>query len=243
MLTASLPLLAQPCDAEVPPLVQNATRGARAAVLRTAVRLATYPLDTIKTRQQTRVAKDVPLFSGVGLATLGQIPAGAALVGSFDFLRSSGVDRATSAFLASLPPIVLKVPFERLKQRRQIGRFEDNDLDFYRGGTAHAFRELGFNAIQLAIFDATDGEPALRGAIAAGLAAVFTHPIDVVKTVSMTDDQAAGDDLGHRKKKNNIAAVVNDLYTDDGLRAFTRGILPRALHSALGGAAFFAVAK
>ena len=204
---------------------ENVTRGLTASAVRTGVRVASYPLETLKTRQQTGAAAG-PVFSGVGVAVL-QVPASAVVVTTFDVLRRD-LDRSTAALLASLPPLVLKIPLEGLKQRRQIDR--PGELS-YRGGDAHALRELGFNFVQLAIYDALDLSPPLAGGLAALIAAIFTHPIDVLKTNAMTSDDDA----------KSLSERAQDLVRKEGIGIFLKGLVPRALHATLGGAAFFAV--
>ncbi|KAJ1460240.1 hypothetical protein M885DRAFT_24529 [Pelagophyceae sp. CCMP2097] len=126
----------------------NAARtGATAAVARSAVRLATYPLDTIKTRQQTldttktqppapqtavqkeRWTFDPSLFDGVGWALISAAPAGALLIGTFDTLRAAGLPSLVCSVAAAVPPLAFKVPLERLKQRMQVKRDALRDGD------------------------------------------------------------------------------------------------------------------
>ncbi|KAJ8600134.1 hypothetical protein CTAYLR_003476 [Chrysophaeum taylorii] len=211
---------------DVVPLVdaERAVAGARAAIVRSAVRIASHPLDTAKTRAQLGIAKKSTPFAGVGM-TLAQLPAGAIMVTSFDALRAAGVPRPIASAVASVPSLLIKVPLERLKQFEQAG-VRGNVR--YSGGVAHAAREFSFNAIQLGLFDATDGSPWARGAAAAAVAAVATHPIDVVKTRTMASSITE-------------IACVRAILANEGVRAFALGIVPRVLHSAVGGAAFFGV--
>lgn len=193
--------------------------GARASVTRSFVRLATYPLDTWKTREQVGGGGNV--FKGSGYAIVGAAPAGALLVSSYDALKAAGVPSAQASFAASITPLALKIPLEGLKQRAQVGT--TNATFSYRGGLPHALRELGFNAIQLSVYDALDGPAWRRGAQAALVAAVATHPLDVLKTRAMTAAEE-GDE------RRNATTPIS----------FTAGLIPRSAHATIGGAAFFA---
>lgn len=214
-------------------LTSSAIAGARAAVLRSLVRILSYPLDTLKTRSQLpglEPSLKAP-FAGSGYAVIGSLPSGALLVGSFDTLREAGVPRPLASIAASIPPLMLKIPIERLKQRAQAAASPSKSLGF-DGGNAHAAREIGFNAIQLAIFDSLDDcQSWVAGALAASTAAIATHPLDVVKTRAM---------VTAKHPAPSILDSARHICRGEGVGAFALGLWPRALHAAIGGAVFFA---
>ena len=74
--------------------------------------------------------------------------------------------------------------------------------------------------------DGTDG--AIAGAIAGATAAFCTTPLDVIRTRHVLWE-------GERQ---SLSATVASIATQDGLKGFSRGILPRTMQMGLGGALY-----
>ena len=64
-------------------------------------------------------------------------------------------------------------------------------------------------------------ESAISGCIAGGIAALFTNPIDVIKTNLM---------INIDKKFNTYLDCMKFLYQEDGFKAFYRGAIYRTIH-------------
>jgi solute carrier family 25 S-adenosylmethionine transporter 26 len=158
-----------------------ALAGAFAGGSRAFSRAFTYPLDTMKTIEQTESAirpKKVDYFRGLFLSVLSAIPANAIFFVAYYYLdqllHCSGMALSTSSELiekmaisviATLPQNVIKIPAEVIKQRAQIQpdipimtlMYETYSKEgisgFYAGSGAQLLRELPYNALQMAIFD------------------------------------------------------------------------------------------
>ncbi|OAD52971.1 S-adenosylmethionine mitochondrial carrier protein [Eufriesea mexicana] len=76
-------------------------------------------------------------------------------------------------------------------------------------------------------------ESATCGAIAGGIAATVTNPLDVIKTRIM---------LSHRNESTSelkILYVLKDIYKNEGLHALFSGVCPRIMWITIGGFIFF----
>lgn len=73
---------------------------------------------------------------------------------------------------------------------------------------------------------------ALCGAIAGGIAAGITTPLDVTKTRIMLAEQKLA-------KSISISSVLRSVYREQGVRGLFSGFVPRVLWITLGGAVFF----
>lgn len=65
---------------------------------------------------------------------------------------------------------------------------------------------------------------AASGAVAGTVTAILTNPLDVVKTRIVT----RGEEKGHE----TIRAVIRRIFQESGIGGFSRGIIPRVLHTA-----------
>lgn len=63
-------------------------------------------------------------------------------------------------------------------------------------------------------------QQAVAGAVAAGLAGLFTQPMDVVKTQQMIDKE-------HKKEKAGWMSSVDSIYRRYGIKGLYLGTLPR----------------
>ncbi|GLH16423.1 Mitochondrial uncoupling protein 4C [Gryllus bimaculatus] len=195
-----------------------------------AVDTTLFPLDTTRTRLQS--------------------PQGFLKAGGFRGLYN-GIG---PAFLGSAPTV--KVPTEVLKQRQQVGLYSrlfeacsiiyrtEGLTGFYRGLGSTIVREIPFSVIQFPLWEIfkqkvssskgeaiTVKEKALCGAIAGGIAAGLTTPIDVMKTRIMLTQRST-----YQQKLHN---VLMDIYMTKGIKGLFAGIIPRVLWITLGGGVFF----
>lgn len=147
---------------------------------------------------------------------------------------------------------LFKVPFEVLKQRMQVGSMvggswgmlkqiyaKEGIRGCYAGLGATLAREIPFGFIQMPIYELlkrsvlgrensgkslSTWEACACGAVAGGVAAIATGPIDVWKTRLM---------LG------NANSTIFQIAKSEGVRALFSGIVPRVLWISLGGSLFF----
>ncbi|CAH0564095.1 unnamed protein product [Brassicogethes aeneus] len=158
-----------------------------------------------------------------------------------------------SASIAEVMACLVRVPIEVIKQRRQTTHdtyshiianvLKEGHLGLYRGFGSTLLRDLPFSAIQFPILEflnhqvrkhLTNNEPlkvweyAICGAIAGGLTAAITTPVDVVKTRIMLSD-----------KNLRVMEVFRNVYKKEGIEGLFRGVVPRVAWISVGGYIFF----
>ncbi|GJQ72145.1 hypothetical protein Trydic_g3239 [Trypoxylus dichotomus] len=168
------------------------------------------------------------------------------------------------ASLGEVVACLIRVPMEVVKQRRQttksksslsilISAYKNEGFikGLYRGYQSTIIREVPFSLIQFPILEylktlykvnfknnsnLESWEVANCGAIAGGIAAATTTPLDVVKTRIILADKtlAAAGSLTVR----NMAKVV---YKEKGVSGLFAGFAPRVMWITVGGYIFFGV--
>ena len=194
------------------------------------------------------------LYQGLGPAALASAPSAAIFFASYDGMKRVCSDtpwgHGQAAAVAEVAACLFKVPFEVAKQRLQAGM---NGSAFhvlsdiykveglrgcYTGFFATMAREIPFGFIQMPIYEflkrgvsawkngeaLSAGEAAGCGAVAGGIAAAATCPIDVWKTRLM---------LGDRN------ATITRILKSEGISSLFAGVTPRVLWISLGGSIFF----
>ncbi|CAE8614303.1 unnamed protein product [Polarella glacialis] len=126
---------------------------------------------------------------------------------------------------------------------------------FYVGFHATVMRELPFTMLQMTVFEAlkrrhpwapeTFREGAIGvgvesltvgttcGAVAGGLAGALTTPLDLVKTRIMLSERPHD---GSCRRYSGLVATLWTIFSEEGLAALFRGLVPRTCVSAAGGA-------
>lgn len=160
--------------------------------------------------------------------------------------------------IATLPQNSIKIPFEVVKQRLQTSNGASRKeiissiyrshgwKGFFVGGNAQLLRELPYNAIQMCAFEylkesyhiaaMSDASfSALSGLFSSSLAALFTQPVDVVKTKIM----AADEDVSSSVEDRNIVTIVKTTMASEGWRGFFVGLKPRIALVSVGGMVYF----
>lgn len=146
----------------------------------------------------------------------------------------------TSASIGEIMACLIRVPIEVVKQRRQAITYK-HDASFwrliyeayrneglvngvYRGYRTTVTREIPFSFIQFPLWEyfkinwaVTTGLPltsaasALCGAVAGGLAAAITTPLDVAKTRIMLADT-------NDRYNQNMTPVLKRIWREEGLK-------------------------
>ncbi|KAJ1909140.1 S-adenosylmethionine transporter [Tieghemiomyces parasiticus] len=147
----------------------------------TAVDTALYPLDTIKTRLQSRAGFRASggfsgIYSGLLSAVIGSAPSAAAFFVAYEYLKRTLTGRLSSDRYAPLAHMlaasggeisacVVRVPTEVIKQRMQTRQYRttfaavrsiaatDGMLGFYRGYHSTVVREIPFTCIQFSLYE------------------------------------------------------------------------------------------
>lgn len=137
---------------------------------------------------------------------------------------------------------LVRVPVEIVKQRRQTSvatahrngfailwqayRAEGLYRGIYRGFTSTLLREIPFSLIQFPIWEylkanwtpttgteLTPAAVAACGAIAGGIAAAITTPLDVAKTRIMLAEKYEG-------RRHTVSRVLRGIYAEKGIRGY-----------------------
>jgi len=163
---------------------------------------------------------------------------------------------AAAAAVGEVCACLVRVPVEVVKQRRQArpggpGSLSvlrtllnaEGPLGLYRGFWTTVAREVPFSLLQFPLWEhlkatiaarsgrltATPAESAACGAVAGGLSALATTPLDVAKTRIMLSDGAHPGTL----------VTLGEVYSQGGLRALFAGAAPRTMWISIGGFVFF----
>ncbi|XP_022085246.1 S-adenosylmethionine mitochondrial carrier protein-like isoform X1 [Acanthaster planci] len=164
-----------------------------------------------------------------------------------------------AASLGEVVACLIRVPVEVVKQRAQASRHastsilrsvlrEEGVRGLYRGYLSTVMREIPFSIIQFPLWEILkvrwgqwQGRPvdawqsSICGAVAGGISAGVTTPLDVAKTRIIL---AAKDS---KEAKGNIPGVLKDIMRTRGVRGLFAGVVPRVLWISIGGAIFLGV--
>lgn len=155
---------------------------------------------------------------------------------------------------------VVRVPVEILKQRRQaslggsaIQIFKQTIKTegiggMYRGYFTTVLREVPFSLIQFPLWEflkkswsSTTGESptpwqsSLCGAVAGGVSAAATTPLDLAKTRIMLAQ------AGSEEARGGMVAVLRGVLAERGVKGLFAGVTPRVAWISIGGGVFFGV--
>lgn len=166
--------------------------------------------------------------------------------------KSSSLSQSLAGALATTLADALMTPFDVVKQRMQVqgGRSgmvrtageilrREGPLAFYLSYPATLALNIPFHGIQFPVYEAvtsllnpsasySPGTHIIAGAIAGGLAAALTTPLDVIKTTLQTRGLQAREADRERLRhfKSTLQFIVE---RGGGFRAFFRGLQPRVL--------------
>jgi len=155
---------------------------------------------------------------------------------------------------------VVRVPVEILKQRRQVS-LGGSALEIlkqtiktegiggmYRGYFTTVLREVPFSLIQFPLWEflkkslsdrtgesPTPWQSSLCGAVAGGVSAAATTPLDVAKTRIMLAQ------AGSEEARVGMVGVLRRVLADKGVKGLFAGVTPRVAWISIGGAVFFGV--
>ncbi|XP_017879302.1 S-adenosylmethionine mitochondrial carrier protein-like [Ceratina calcarata] len=230
----------------------------------TSVDIILYPLDTLKTRLQSKQGflksgGFSNFYKGITPVIIGSAPSASLFFVTYEGIKNIMEYRVSekyhsfihmgSASVAEMVACLIRVPVEVVKQRKQALTFDKKDVSLrrlYRGYLSTVLRDMPFSLIQFPVWERLKRvwgshtereilpvESAVCGAIAGGISAAMTTPLDVVKTRIM---------LSHRNEsvsKMKILYVLKDVYKEKGLSGLFAGVSPRVIWITLGGFIFF----
>ena len=163
--------------AQEPSFLVSLASGGAAGI---AVDISLFPLDTIKTRLQSKQGFLAAggfrnIYSGLGPAAVGSAPNAAIFFCTYDTVKRVAVQRLgyqdsagvhmVGASLGEITACLVRVPVEIVKQRRQAGALSSVDIvkstwraeglgGFYRGYLTTVAREIPFSLIQFPLWEA-----------------------------------------------------------------------------------------
>ncbi|XP_065217392.1 mitochondrial S-adenosylmethionine carrier protein [Planococcus citri] len=168
-----------------------------------------------------------------------------------------------SASFAEIVCCVVKVPMEIVKQRRQASYKNMSSIQIlisavkregvyglYRGYGSTVLRDIPFSVIEFPIWEwlkktwktktqreLSAVEVAVCGAVAGGVAAALTTPLDVVKTQIMLSENVSA----RHTTSPSISSFMRSIYRQHGFTRLFAGFVPRITMIMLGGGIFFGV--
>jgi len=161
--------------------------------------------------------------------------------------------------ISELTSLVVRVPSEVVKQRIQAGVYQENLLHvarhihsseglagFYTGFAATCLRSVPFAVVQFPVYEELKRQLDARvggaggawwtggasGALAGGIAAVVTTPLDVIKTRIM---------LSPADSRLSFLKMARRIVTREGSPALLAGVVPRGVYMSLGGMVYLGV--
>lgn len=160
-----------------------------------------------------------------------------------------------SAIVGEASQVLVRNPFELVKQNMQLGKYSSvkqaiQDIyksngfsGLYRGYFVTVLREIPFGLIQYPLYEfckrklKKGQELALKdimkaGAIAGGISAFLTTPIDVVKTRIMTSGEKTFD-------LRKFIPTFRNIYEHEGFKKLFSGVYIRVFYISVGGMIFF----
>lgn len=189
-----------------------------------AVDLALYPLDTIKTRLQSpkgflHSGGFHRIYHGLSPVLLGSVPSAALFFSTYESVKRRTDSILLACIFGETVACLVRVPVEIFKQNMQV--HQDPSLQLSRGTRAFLrtwLRDVTFSAVQFYLWEATKPYcgPWISGAVAGGLAAFVTTPIDYWKT----------------------QVIISKQSSTMNLKNCFKGAVPRTINFALGGFLF-----
>lgn len=164
-----------------------------------------------------------------------------------------------SAAFGEIVACLIRVPVEIVKQRAQASTDTPREIlkaifhregyrGLYRGYTSTVLREIPFSFIQFPIWEGLKArvalhkrrpvqphESALCGAVAGGISAGLTTPLDVAKTRIMLAKSGSVEARGY------ISETIKIVYKEKGFPGLFAGLAPRVTWISIGGCVFFGV--
>ncbi|XP_011638941.1 S-adenosylmethionine mitochondrial carrier protein homolog [Pogonomyrmex barbatus] len=201
------------------------------------------------------------LYKGIGPVIVGSAPTAALFFLTYEETKAIMQPRISTnytpllhmgaAVMAEMVACLLRVPVEVIKQRKQALIYDKKSFDLkllYRGYWSTVLRDTPFSIVQFPLWEYLKKsynsyierqiypvESAICGAIAGGISAAVTTPLDVIKTRIMLADKTL---LSSELK---ILNMLHGIYLENGYRGLFAGFGPRVMWITLGGFIFFGV--
>eukprot|EP00903_Cladosiphon_okamuranus_P007738 g7497.t1 len=236
----------------------------------TAVDVALYPLDTIKTRLQSpegfiKAGGLRGVYNGLSAAAVGSAPGAALFFSSYEgakhaFDPESPFSHMAAASVAETIACLVRVPTENVKQKMQAGLHgaasetvnailkTGGVTGFYTGYLTTVVREIPFSFIQFPIYEwlkarwSTRSGAPIESYEAAGCGSVSGAFAAAVTTpMDVVKTRLMLGADKHGKTYRGLADTFRRVYTEEGAAALMSGVTPRVTWIGIGGFVFFGV--
>uniref|UniRef100_A0A915P369 S-adenosylmethionine mitochondrial carrier protein n=1 Tax=Meloidogyne floridensis TaxID=298350 RepID=A0A915P369_9BILA len=227
-----------------------------------AVDLSLYPLDTIKTRMQSKVGFKASggfgnIYKGIPAVALGSAPGSALFFISYssckEFLntkmavKQTPLTDAVSASIGEIFACIARVPTEIIKQRAQTNP-QKRPLQIFgellkEGYFSTLFREIPFSFIEFPLWEflkqkrrkLTNKECSpLESAACGSIAGLIAAGITTPLDVLKTRVM-----LDRGSQNRQLLPLAVEIFKNEGIFRLYSGVLPRSLWMGIGGFIFF----
>lgn len=228
-----------------------------------AVDISLFPLDTFKTRAQSKEGFFKSggfkgAFKGLGPAAVGSFPGAAMFFATYETtkthiaLENQTLTHLTAASIGEVIACLIRVPTENLKQNLQTNRFDNLKQafqilqtrgGFYNGYVSTLMREIPFSCIQFPIWEfgkdwvkdhSSNGECSpIVSAALGSLSGAFAAACTTPLDVVKTRLMTSPESY------TGIIQSFTKITNEEGVSALFRGIEPRVMWIGIGGFVFF----
>jgi solute carrier family 25 (mitochondrial S-adenosylmethionine transporter), member 26 len=222
---------------------------ASGAVAGLTVDVVLFPIDTIKTRMQSRkgfanAGGFQSLYRGLSAVSIGSVPSAALFFGTYELVKNDGPfslhgNQLLGAIVGETASGVVRVPLDTLKQRMQVGNSASlrtaastrSSKELFQALPVTLMRDIPFAASQMLLYEflKSNGVPVwISGLIAGAVSGFVTTPLDVVRTRLMLVEA-----------EGSVPRVLESLWKEGGMSTVFRGASMRSLWISAGGCVFF----
>jgi solute carrier family 25 S-adenosylmethionine transporter 26 len=218
-----------------------------------AVDVALLPIDTIKTRLQSRQGFSAAgglknIYAGLAPAAACSVPSGAFFFTAYEETKRLTGSWMLASVVGEAAACLVRVPCDTIKQRLQAGyaksvreafnavRERQGVWGLYAAYTVTLSRELPFAAIQFGLLERCKvafGDElwkcAVYGSLCGAVAGAVTTPLDVAKTRVMLDEASRG---------HSMMAVLQRIAREEGPHKLFSGLTARVGFLSVGGFVF-----
>ncbi|KAI1724219.1 mitochondrial carrier protein [Ditylenchus destructor] len=236
------------------------------AVAGLAVDLSLYPLDTIKTRLQSRqgfihAGGFKNIYRGMSSVALGSAPGSALFFLTYSstkyfFPKESPLSDALRASLGEIAACMVRVPTELIKQRAQVTGFASTSKiareiyssngfrGFYRGYVSTVTREIPFSFIEFPIWEYLKRWVSQRkdGKLCTPFESACCGSVagSIAAAITTPLDVAKTRIMLNRGKTNkSVITVIRQILKEENAMRLYSGVVPRSCWMGLGGFIFF----
>jgi solute carrier family 25 S-adenosylmethionine transporter 26 len=234
-----------------------------------AVDIALFPLDTIKTRVQSKEGFRKAggfrhIFKGLGPTALGSFPGSATFFFTYSHCNqlllsknnnnnnSSWLPHMVSAAIGEVMACIVRVPTENVKQNLQANRYPNfatalrafrQKGGWYNGYFSTVLRDVPFSVIQFPIWEALKQSVKSRqGYVATPIQSALFGSLSGAFAAAITtplDVVKTRMMTSPLEYRGNIYTCLHKIYVEEGWKAWFRGIQPRVFWISIGGAVYF----